>query len=85
MITILTLNYNSHIKLIVLLKKILIKFFFFLEKVYNRQFSAPILKRKSSKFGLGQLISYTLPNNSLKGKIYNFNKKKMYMIIKFYK
>ncbi|XP_031779809.1 protein unc-79 homolog isoform X4 [Nasonia vitripennis] len=35
------------------------------EKIYNRQYSAPILKRKSSRFGLGQLIGYTLPNNSI--------------------
>lgn len=28
-----------------------------LEKVYNRQISAPILKRKSSRFGLGQFLS----------------------------
>lgn len=27
------------------------------EKVYNRQISAPILKRKSSRFGLGQFLS----------------------------
>lgn len=27
------------------------------EKVYNRQVSAPILKRKSSRFGLGQFLS----------------------------
>jgi hypothetical protein len=27
------------------------------EKVYNRQVSAPILKRKTSRFGLGQLIT----------------------------
>lgn len=26
------------------------------EKVYSRQYSAPILKRKSSRFGLGQLL-----------------------------
>lgn len=29
----------------------------FTEKVYNRQISAPILKRKSSRFGLGQFLS----------------------------
>uniref|UniRef100_A0A1B0CGN7 Protein unc-79 homolog n=2 Tax=Lutzomyia longipalpis TaxID=7200 RepID=A0A1B0CGN7_LUTLO len=29
------------------------------EKVYNRQISAPILKRKSSRFGLGQFLSGT--------------------------
>lgn len=29
------------------------------EKVYSRQVSAPILKRKSSRFGLGQLITGT--------------------------
>ncbi|XP_055321973.1 protein unc-79 homolog isoform X3 [Sitodiplosis mosellana] len=28
-----------------------------IEKVYNRQISAPILKRKSSRFGLGQFLS----------------------------
>lgn len=28
----------------------------YLEKVYNRQISAPILKRKSSRFGLGQFV-----------------------------
>ncbi|OXU32189.1 hypothetical protein TSAR_007983 [Trichomalopsis sarcophagae] len=38
------------------------------EKIYNRQYSAPILKRKSSRFGLGQLIGYTLPNNSITDK-----------------
>lgn len=31
--------------------------FFITEKVYNRQISAPILKRKSSRFGLGQFLS----------------------------
>lgn len=31
--------------------------FILLEKVYNRQISAPILKRKSSRFGLGQFLS----------------------------
>ncbi|XP_034946562.1 protein unc-79 homolog isoform X2 [Chelonus insularis] len=35
------------------------------EKIYSRQYSAPILKRKSSKFGLGQLLGSTPPNNSL--------------------
>lgn len=30
---------------------------YFAEKVYNRQISAPILKRKSSRFGLGQFLS----------------------------
>lgn len=32
-------------------------FIFSIEKVYNRQISAPILKRKSSRFGLGQFLS----------------------------
>lgn len=32
-------------------------FKFIPEKVYNRQISAPILKRKSSRFGLGQFLS----------------------------
>lgn len=32
-------------------------FFLEKEKVYNRQISAPILKRKSSRFGLGQFLS----------------------------
>lgn len=32
-------------------------FLTFTEKVYNRQISAPILKRKSSRFGLGQFLS----------------------------
>lgn len=31
--------------------------FYFSEKVYNRQISAPMLKRKSSRFGLGQFLS----------------------------
>ncbi|XP_020280656.1 protein unc-79 homolog isoform X3 [Pseudomyrmex gracilis] len=36
------------------------------EKVYSRQYSAPILKRKSSRFGLGQLLGFTPPpNNSI--------------------
>lgn len=34
------------------------------EKIYNRQISAPILKRKSSRFGLGQFLSSTTHNNS---------------------
>lgn len=34
------------------------------EKVYNRQVSAPILKRKSSRFGLGQFLS-SATNNSI--------------------
>lgn len=33
------------------------------EKIYNRQTSAPILKRKSSRFGLGQLLSNASTNN----------------------
>ncbi|KAK0097709.1 hypothetical protein PV326_014335 [Microctonus aethiopoides] len=35
------------------------------EKIYSRQYSAPILKRKSSRFGLGQLLGSTPPNNSI--------------------
>ncbi|XP_014209735.1 uncharacterized protein LOC106640271 [Copidosoma floridanum] len=33
--------------------------------MYNRQYPATFLKRRTSKFGLGQLIGYTLPTNSL--------------------
>ncbi|XP_058797132.1 protein unc-79 homolog, partial [Phymastichus coffea] len=36
-----------------------------IERTNSRQYSAPILKRKTSRFGLGQLIGYTLPNNSI--------------------
>lgn len=39
------------------------------EKVYSRQYSAPILKRKSSRFGLGQLLGSTPPNNSISGRV----------------
>lgn len=39
------------------------------EKVYSRQYSAPILKRKSSRFGLGQLLGSTPPNNSIPGRV----------------
>ncbi|XP_050313784.1 protein unc-79 homolog isoform X3 [Anthonomus grandis grandis] len=37
------------------------------EKVYNRQYSAPILKRKSSRFGLGQFLgtSYSIPDGQM--------------------
>ncbi|XP_024081973.1 protein unc-79 homolog isoform X2 [Cimex lectularius] len=35
------------------------------EKVYSRQYSAPILKRKTSRFGLGQLIGSMPPNNTV--------------------
>nr|CAD7255823.1 unnamed protein product [Timema shepardi] len=35
------------------------------EKVYNRQYSAPILKRKSSRFGLGQFLGTIPPSNSM--------------------
>ncbi|XP_076235457.1 UNC-79 domain-containing protein [Calliopsis andreniformis] len=44
------------------------------EKVYSRQYSAPILKRKSSRFGLGQLLGSTPPNNSIPdGHIHSLN------------
>ncbi|XP_011871476.1 PREDICTED: protein unc-79 homolog [Vollenhovia emeryi] len=44
------------------------------EKVYSRQYSAPILKRKSSRFGLGQLLGSTPPNNSISdGHIHSLN------------
>ncbi|XP_068085270.1 protein unc-79 homolog [Anabrus simplex] len=44
------------------------------EKVYNRQYSAPILKRKSSRFGLGQFLGSIPPNNSLPdGHIHSLN------------
>lgn len=39
------------------------------EKIYSRQSSAPILKRKSSRFGLGQLLGSTPPNNSIQGSV----------------
>lgn len=39
------------------------------EKVYSRQYSAPILKRKSSRFGLGQLLGSTPSNNSIPGRV----------------
>lgn len=37
----------------------LLQIWFFLEKekIYNRQISAPLLKRKTSRFGLGQFLS----------------------------
>lgn len=35
------------------------------EKVYSRQYSAPILKRKSSRFGLGQFLG---TSNSIPGR-----------------
>ncbi|XP_026332052.1 protein unc-79 homolog isoform X2 [Hyposmocoma kahamanoa] len=34
------------------------------EKVYSRQYSAPLLKRKTSKFGLGQLLAAPQPLNT---------------------
>ncbi|XP_032682267.1 protein unc-79 homolog isoform X3 [Odontomachus brunneus] len=44
------------------------------EKVYSRQYSAPILKRKSSRFGLGQLLESTPSNNSIPdGHIHSLN------------
>ncbi|XP_048512569.1 protein unc-79 homolog isoform X11 [Athalia rosae] len=44
------------------------------EKVYSRQYSAPILKRKSSRFGLGQLLGSTPTNNSIPdGHIHSLN------------
>ncbi|XP_043258139.1 protein unc-79 homolog [Colletes gigas] len=44
------------------------------EKVYSRQYSAPMLKRKSSRFGLGQLLGSTPPNNSIPdGHIHSLN------------
>ena len=42
------------------------------EKIYSRQYSAPILKRKSSRFGLGQLLGSTPPNNSIPGRVVLF-------------
>lgn len=39
------------------------------EKVYSRQYSAPILKRKSSRFGLGQFLGSVPPNTSLPGRV----------------
>lgn len=35
------------------------------EKVYSRQYSAPILKRKSSRFGIGQFLG---TSNSIPGR-----------------
>ena len=35
------------------------------EKVYSRQYSAPILKRKTSRFGLGQLLGSMPSNNTM--------------------
>lgn len=35
------------------------------EKVYSRQYSAPILKRKTSRFGLGQLLGSMPSNNTI--------------------
>lgn len=46
------------------LKLLSVHFFFITEKVYNRQISAPILKRKSSRFGLGQFLSGSSNNNA---------------------
>ncbi|XP_043278465.1 protein unc-79 homolog isoform X2 [Venturia canescens] len=44
------------------------------EKIYSRQSSAPILKRKSSRFGLGQLLGSTPPNNSIQdGHVHSLN------------
>ncbi|XP_063244249.1 protein unc-79 homolog [Bacillus rossius redtenbacheri] len=44
------------------------------EKVYNRQYSAPILKRKSSRFGLGQLLGTIPSSNSMPdGHIHSLN------------
>ncbi|XP_015191031.1 PREDICTED: protein unc-79 homolog isoform X6 [Polistes dominula] len=44
------------------------------EKVYSRQYSAPILKRKSSRFGLGQLLGPTPSNNSIPdGHVHSLN------------
>ncbi|XP_063983209.1 protein unc-79 homolog isoform X2 [Diachasmimorpha longicaudata] len=44
------------------------------EKIYSRQYSAPILKRKSSRFGLGQLLGSTPTNNSLPdGHVHSLN------------
>uniref|UniRef100_A0ABD2W1T7 Uncharacterized protein n=1 Tax=Trichogramma kaykai TaxID=54128 RepID=A0ABD2W1T7_9HYME len=37
------------------------------EKISGRPYYVPIVKRRSSKFGLGQLIGYTLPSNSITG------------------
>ncbi|XP_039288508.1 protein unc-79 homolog isoform X2 [Nilaparvata lugens] len=34
------------------------------EKIYSRQYSAPILKRKSSRFGLGGFVGTMTPNSS---------------------
>ncbi|RZF46360.1 hypothetical protein LSTR_LSTR011144 [Laodelphax striatellus] len=34
------------------------------EKIYSRQYSAPILKRKSSRFGLGGFVGTITPNSS---------------------
>lgn len=45
-------NYFDQMLMQLLLHRII-----FTEKVYNRQISAPILKRKSSRFGLGQFLS----------------------------
>lgn len=43
------------------------------DRIYGRQYSAPIFKRKTSRFGLGQLIGYTLPNNSIAGEFRQLN------------
>ncbi|XP_074099660.1 UNC-79 domain-containing protein isoform X1 [Cotesia typhae] len=44
------------------------------EKVYSRQYSAPILKRKSSRFGLGQLLGSSQTNNNLPdGHVHSLN------------
>ena len=39
------------------------------EKVYSRQYSAPILKRKSSRFGLGQLLGTVPASASMPGSV----------------
>jgi hypothetical protein len=39
------------------------------EKAYNRQYSAPILKRKGSRFGLGQFLGSIPPNNIVPGSV----------------
>jgi len=39
------------------------------EKMYNRQHSAPNLKRKSSRFGLGQFLGSIPPNSNVPGSV----------------
>ncbi|XP_031336357.1 protein unc-79 homolog [Photinus pyralis] len=41
------------------------------EKIYSRQYSAPILKRKSSRFGLGQFLGTS--NSIPDGHVHSFN------------